>query len=401
MQQYTPITQDMKLQDSMQPIINNNLTALSCSEGAAFPTTNLFKGMLCFRSDQNKLYELTDDTNQVWTLVADLSKTPATMDDFNRHRNLLINGRFDYNQNGLAPNGTSFPNAGGFIWDHWYMNSGSGSGRCNPNVGAIPLGVIPGDPVNAAVFQQTVAAASAPFFMQPVESVRTLAGRPAALSFWAKVDAGTLSVSPMLRQKFGTGGTPSADVDNNFNAVTVTTNWQQFKVQVAIPSIAGKTIGTNGDDYLGCYFMLPANATFNLSLANVQLEENTWTPFEARPIQIEENLIRRYSNRTPNSANDPYTLIRWSTAAAFGGARLDIPFPVRMRKAPTVTLWDLGGGNGSVKVNGSSQKIASGGGLTTSATDTTLSVWNGTTLVNVGDYAQFSLNLDAEYTNIP
>lgn len=76
MQSYTEIASTETLANSLSMILNNDKTALSCSAGTAFPTTNLQVGMFCFRTDQFKLYQLKDAT-PTWVLVLDLATSAA------------------------------------------------------------------------------------------------------------------------------------------------------------------------------------------------------------------------------------------------------------------------------------------------------------------------------------
>jgi len=78
MQSFSTIPSTEELTASRSRINDIVTTLLSCNSGTAFPTANLQAGMFCYRTDQKKLYELTDTTNQVWTLVADLSSGTAT-----------------------------------------------------------------------------------------------------------------------------------------------------------------------------------------------------------------------------------------------------------------------------------------------------------------------------------
>lgn len=72
-QRYTEITSTTKIRDSLQLILNNDKTSLSCSSGTSFPTTNLIEGMLCFRTDEQKLYLLLDPSDsESWKMIADL-----------------------------------------------------------------------------------------------------------------------------------------------------------------------------------------------------------------------------------------------------------------------------------------------------------------------------------------
>lgn len=95
MEQFSLLTGDQTLKSSREPINNALLTLRSLSSGTTFPTTNLSVGMLCYRTDHAKLYQLTDATNQTWTdtiamnitgssasansiLWANIQNTPAT-----------------------------------------------------------------------------------------------------------------------------------------------------------------------------------------------------------------------------------------------------------------------------------------------------------------------------------
>lgn len=80
MQSYTEIASTATLQDSRGLLLNNDKTVMSCHSGTTFPTTNLQVGMLCFRTDQNKLYELKD-TTPTWQMISDLNRTPAYLDN--------------------------------------------------------------------------------------------------------------------------------------------------------------------------------------------------------------------------------------------------------------------------------------------------------------------------------
>ena len=62
-QRYVEIPSSRKISESLSDILGNDKTALSCSSGSAFPTVNLFDGMLCYRTDELKLYQLIDVEN--------------------------------------------------------------------------------------------------------------------------------------------------------------------------------------------------------------------------------------------------------------------------------------------------------------------------------------------------
>lgn len=73
MQNFTDIPSSRTLSDSLAEILNNDKTAISCNSGTTFPTTNLQIGMLCYRSDQLKLYQLIGTNPDNWRFIMDLS----------------------------------------------------------------------------------------------------------------------------------------------------------------------------------------------------------------------------------------------------------------------------------------------------------------------------------------
>jgi hypothetical protein len=72
MQNFTDIPSSRTLSDSLDDILNNDKTTLSNSSGTAFPTTQLQAGMLCHRTDLQRLYQLTTISPLTWRYVADL-----------------------------------------------------------------------------------------------------------------------------------------------------------------------------------------------------------------------------------------------------------------------------------------------------------------------------------------
>ena len=257
-------------------------------------------------------------------------------------RNKFINGNFDHWQRGTS--NTSIAN-GQYLADRW-TNSRVGT-TANISRQSFTLGQtdVPGEPT---YFQRTVTTSSAGagnYFLlsQPVESVRTLAGQTATLSFWAKADA-SKNIAVEFPQNFGTGGSPSTQV-NTFGATcALTTSWQKFTVTVNIPSISGKTLGSDNNDFLGIYFWFDAGSNFNsrtnslgqqsgtFDIAQVQLEAGSVaTPFEIRPLGVELSLCQRYYQRIPVNA--------YATSSTFSSYSPDYYYPMtlinQMRATPT------------------------------------------------------------------
>ncbi len=73
MQNFTDIPSSRSLSDSLIEILNNDKTGISCNSGTTFPTTNQQVGMLCYRTDQLKLYLLIGVNPDNWRFIMDLS----------------------------------------------------------------------------------------------------------------------------------------------------------------------------------------------------------------------------------------------------------------------------------------------------------------------------------------
>jgi len=83
MQQYTSINGATLITQAPGKLMANIDTLLSSNEGTVFPSSNNVMGRVCYRSDQKKLYLMTDDSPATWKLISDLSKTYVTYEDCN------------------------------------------------------------------------------------------------------------------------------------------------------------------------------------------------------------------------------------------------------------------------------------------------------------------------------
>jgi hypothetical protein len=177
--------------------------------------------------------------------------------------------------------------------------------------------------------------------IQRIESVRTFAGQTVTLSFYAKGTNPTTAgkINARFTQNFGTGGSPSSVVSGSELDVVLTANWQRYSFTFDIPSIAGKTLGTNNDDHVNVDFGQLSNIStdaWTLDLWGVQLEAGTVaTPFRrnANSIQGELAACQRYYYRIfPNGQNK---LLSPATASSTTSSAVYTTFPVPMRISPT------------------------------------------------------------------
>lgn len=132
------------------------------------------------------------------------------------------------------------------------------------------------------------------YFRQRIEDVRALVPGTATLSFWGKSPESVILSDIGLYQDFGSGG--SSKVFNTFETnIALTTSWVRYEFDVVLPSISGKTIGT--DSFLEAFFNLFAvgSAGGTVDITGIQIEQGaTATAFERRHEAIELDLCRRY-----------------------------------------------------------------------------------------------------------
>lgn len=296
--------------------------------------------------DQNSVILISDGTS-VWYLGGGAVAAPNT-----GRKNALINANFDVWQRNTT---FTLAAATGYTADRWVASSGTGG---SPSVTitrqALTLGQtgIPNEPTYVCQLQQTALASSTnPSFEQRVEGVRTFANKPVTLSFYAYVSASTLSVTPSIVQNFGTGGSPSGSVTVNGSAITLTTTPTKFSLTLTIASISGKTIGSNGNDFLSVFFGFPLNATWTATFSQVQIEEGSVaTQFERRAQEEELSLCQRYYVKTFPQPTAPVQSgavaggVNWITQVATAWS-VDWVYPVVMRAAPSITTYNPSAAN--------------------------------------------------------
>jgi hypothetical protein len=233
-------------------------------------------------------------------------------------RNKIINGNFD-----IWQRGTSLASGTGdrYLADRFFdasIGSTYTASQQSFTTGQISV------PNNPSFFHRTVVSSVAgssnyALFGQKIENVSTFAGETVTLSFYAKADSNK-SIAIEFSQFFGSGGTPSSQVNQiGVQKLILTNAWQKFTVNANIPSISGKTIGTDNSNCLILAFWFDAGSNFNsrtnslgqqsgtFDIAQVQLEEGSVaTPFENRPIGTELALCQRYYELVATQARFTY-----------------------------------------------------------------------------------------------
>ena len=283
---------------------------------------NPFDGQVIYMTDVDQT--AVWDGSQ-WTVLAPIAGG----------RNRIINGAFNVWQRGAG----AFTTSNTYTADRWAVVGASGQ-----TISVTQQSFTPGNAISGfePTFFARIAWSGTPsgtfWFTQRVEDVRIFAGQQVVLSFWAKASSSTSVFTPVIEQNFGTGG--SSIVSTTTSSITLTTSWQRFSITVSIPSISGKTIGTNS--YLD---VRPLNGGstvngINIDIWGVQLEAGAVaTPFEFEDAQVTLAKCQRYYEWGVASGSG-YAQI---TAVFDAGSTSNIDFKVSKRAVPTMTNMTLSG----------------------------------------------------------
>jgi hypothetical protein len=269
----------------------------------------------------------------------------ATSNASNVGRNYLHNPLFNISQRGAGPF-----TASGYTLDRWYLNATLDAASVTQAAIADAGRTVIGDEEAAFALLNTftgnAGAGAITLVSQRVENLRRLAGDTVTLSFWAQAQSAGLKLGVNVTQNFGTGGSPSAPVTAlPIGAqVTTTTAWARYTATVAVPSIAGKTLGSNGDNFTGIQIYFSSGATNNASAGNVGVQAGTISLWG---VQLESG-----SSATPLEKPDPaqdfakcsrfYTTGNIRVAGYNAGSGSYVlaqhqSFPVPMRAVPAMT----------------------------------------------------------------
>ena len=226
-------------------------------------------------------------------------------------KNAIINGNFDIWQRGTSVTGQTSDQ---YLADRWYfVDSGA---TYSYQQGSFTVGQtdVPNNPKYFANLTITGAEDSARL-EQRIEDVYTFAGETVTLSFYAKYTSNApTDFAVQIFQYFGSGGSTSV-LTTAATGQTLTTSWQKFTYTISVPSISGKTVGS--ESYLTIRPVINTNnETFDYQLAQVQVEKGSVaTDFEVRPIGEELALCHRYFQRLQNGTQ---TYVIWGSGVGVG-----------------------------------------------------------------------------------
>lgn len=120
--------------------------------------------------------------------------------------------------------------------------------------------------------------------------VGTFAGQAVTVSLYAKSPTASV-VNVYLDQYFGAGGSPSTLVSTLVGQFNLSTTWERFSGSITLPTLTGKTLGTDGNDALELRISFPNDAVSTVDLCNMQIQQGgdlTAFPYEVLETQFKE-----------------------------------------------------------------------------------------------------------------
>jgi hypothetical protein len=212
-------------------------------------------------------------------------------------QNAIINGAFEINQRNFSSS-----TATGYGFDRWsHVRDGDGTSTCSSQAftpGSGPTGYESANFLRLVTTGQTSSSASSRI-SQEVEDVRSFAGETVTLSFFAKAASGSPKIAVEAAQRFGTGGSPSSAVIEFGGQVTLGTSWTRHSLTFTVPSISGKTIGTDpNSSSLSLRLYVSAGSDLNARTGSLGIQSNT---FDIWGVQLEAGSEATSFRRNANS----------------------------------------------------------------------------------------------------
>ncbi len=306
---------------------------------------------------------IVDASGGTTATVNGIPLRPGVLDPENR----IINGAFDFWQRGTSSTASGYVAA-----DRWENALVGGTVTQSRQAFAVGDTLGSSNPIyflRQSVSGQTLSSHLA-VTAQAIEGVRSYAGQTITILGWARRSSGSGNMAVELYQFMGSGGSPSADVSAiGVTTVTLTGSFAPFAVTISVPSISGKTLGTNGNDKLALNFWTSAGSNFNartnslglqtigVDLWGIHIKQGTHTTSAVdlyRQPERGPELARcqRYYERFDSAGAAGYYLgmgMIWATNAG----RLVVPYKVQKRAIPSVfasgsLIFGDGAGTGTV-----------------------------------------------------
>ncbi len=162
-------------------------------------------------------------------------------------------------------------------------------------------------------------------FQFPIcQKIKNIANQAMTFKVWARVTATPVTLTAYVRQYFGSGTAASAEVRTSVGTLALTTTWTQFNISLTIPDVAGKSIGTPGqqtdDDALYIQLEMPLGAPCDVLFTKPKLYLGTIDP----SLEFEDYDQINSINSTPRTGDIKTTLISSLSSPTLNGwVRMD------------------------------------------------------------------------------
>lgn len=219
------------------------------------------------------------------TLVADSSASTGLRwsPPYVAGKNKVLNADFNINQRGFTSTTTEFT----YGVDRFFMRATGGTNTYSVQSftpGDAPIAQYEGRNYVRLVSSGQSGTGDRTILRTYIEGARTLANQTVTISFWARAASGTPNICPSIFIHYGTGGSPSANIDWNLTTKkTITTSWVRYSFTGTMPSLSGKTFGTNNNDYIALDIAVSAGSTLT-QFDGIGLQSNT---FDIWGLQLE------------------------------------------------------------------------------------------------------------------
>jgi hypothetical protein len=254
-------------------------------------------------------------------------------------KNKVINGDMNVWQRGASFLGGGTNSFVGYTADRWYAN------LANVTRGSFIPGELPvaeGSQYFLKAFNATGMGSGAFDRMDyRIEDVRTLAGQTVTVSFYTrKPTAKNGLLAGAIVQNFGSGGSANVTAGGISAPAYSGTSWVRSVTTFTMPSLAGKTIGTNSYIEIQLYGNMGGTPNFEYDIWGLQLEAGPIaTPFTTATgtIQGELAACQRYFQALswgPTYNTAIHSGHFWSSTKSLGTVHLK----TTMRSNPAVSI---------------------------------------------------------------
>lgn len=244
-----------------------------------------------------------------WNKISDFSNLDNSVINLIRNPQFTTWGNDKFLSNATTNDECLLINNNDVICDDWKFIRNNNSANVNIFRVPFPIGQteVPGNPLNYMRITSDIGSAETiKAIVQESYSASTLSGTIVSAAIWARSPTSSTAILS-FNQDFDQSSGGSPPVNTQFLTANLTPVWTKYTATITIPTVFGKTIGANYNDFVQFQFILPLNQDCEIHWTNVQeVESKKIPPFRQNTIN---NFIRETDSRSINSVNPTGTII--------------------------------------------------------------------------------------------